>query len=169
MTNSMPSVEAPQNQPPDSERGPWFEKLKAKLQQIDTRIVAGVFAGVLLIASLFVRVMQNGDPALGGIVYGQEYEASAEEVGAVDETIENGFLFDPGPPATDTTDYDTYELPETTETLNARLIEVMNTSPAFEGVDSIYELLEYDDFDNQGNVKESTIRSLIEIGESALE
>ena len=130
--------------------------------------VAGlVFAIVISIGAVGIFGNRSNEASLGGIELGGEFAARADEVGEVDQVIESGFSYAFGAPATDPTDYDSYQLPETPAELRAELIEALNTSPAFADIDHVNELLEYDDFDNDGNIKIDVVNSLLEIAEGA--
>ena len=94
---------------------------------------------------------------------GIEYQASEEETLAVNEQEVNGFSFAFGTEPSDPIDYTQYELPTANESLEAQYYEALQTSPAFEWIDNVNEILEYDDFDKDGNVKEEAMRDIIEI------
>ena len=135
----------------------------------------GVFVAVAIIAfglvgfGLSSRTTIEDGLARGDVKLEEEFAASSDQVGEVDEMIENGFFFDPGPEPTDPTDYDTFTVPEAPQELEDEFIRVVNSSPAFEDIDSVYEIVEYSDFDKDGNIKEEVMRDIIEIGEAALE
>lgn len=122
---------------------------------------------MVAIVSVGISAANPSSNTLGGIELKGEFAAAADEVGELDVVIEGGYSFALGAPATDTTNYDEYKLPDVPAELNARLIDAVNTSPAFEHIGHINELLQYDDFDNNGNIKIEVINSLLEIAESA--
>ncbi len=144
-------------------------KYLSKASENRWSVVASSMSAIAVIA-VSIGLLANNEPdRLGGVELGGEFAASAEEVGDVDTTIENGYSYAFGAFATDTTDYDSYSIPEAPAELKARLVEVMNTSSAFDGVEHINELLQYDDFDVQGNIKVEVMQDLIEIGEAGIE
>ena len=94
--------------------------------------------------------------------------ADLAEVDRVDAVIANGFSYVSGPPASSDLDDDTFSIPAVDADIEERFYNVLNESPAFEWVDNVQDLLGYDDFDTEGNIKLDRMLELIGIGERAM-
>jgi hypothetical protein len=78
-------------------------------------------------------------------------------------------VFDYGSiPVEDFVDSTTYDLPTVQEDLSKEFENVVNTSPLYSDLESIYEILDWDDFDKDGDIKEEKMRELIEAAEGAV-
>ena len=94
--------------------------------------------------------------------------ADIAEVESVDAAIANGFSYASGTPATSDLDDETFSLPTIDAETEARFYKVLNESPAYEWVDNVQDLLGYDDFDSEGNIKLDRVLELIGVGERAM-
>ena len=97
------------------------------------------------------------------------YAADADELASIDENTLNGFSFAFGTEPSDPIDYSTYSLPEPDKALEAEYYRALQTSPAFEWLDNVNEILEYDDFDGDGNIKEEAMINIINIAKESEE
>jgi len=72
-------------------------------------------------------------------------------------------VFDYGSfPKEEITDTTTYDIPTASENISIEFADVINNSPTYSGFDSVYEVLNWDDFDKDGDIKEDTMRSIID-------
>ena len=90
-------------------------------------------------------------------------EALFEEAEEVDEAIAEGFSFSLGSEVTDDRDFAQFAIQAPRGEIEQQFYDALNTSPAFDWVDDIYELLAYDDFDANGNIKEEAMLEIIAI------
>lgn len=55
------------------------------------------------------------------------------------------------------------------ESKEAQLYEELRTNPAFSGIDNVYDLLEYDEYDDDGNISIEAIDELLQVAAEAKE
>jgi len=71
-------------------------------------------------------------------------------------------VFDYGSfPKDEIIDTTTYDIPTAEEDLSREFAEVINNSSTYSGIGSVYEVLSWDDFDKDGDIKEETMRAII--------
>lgn len=103
------------------------------------------------------------------ITLGNEFLAANDVGDDVLAEEEEGYAFAFGTEPSDDRDFSTFSLPEPDQALEDRFYEALNTSPAFDEIDSVNELLEYDQVDKNGNISEQAMRDIIAIAEGTEE
>lgn len=98
------------------------------------------------------------------ITFGDDFFANNEDELALNEQIDNGYTFAFGTEPTDTTDYSTYSIVPANPQLREEFLDTINTSTAFEEIDSIYQIIDYDQFDKDGNISEQAMQDVINTG-----
>jgi hypothetical protein len=95
------------------------------------------------------------------ITFGDDFFANNEEELALNEQIDSGYTFAFGTEPSDPIDYSTFSIAPADPELREEFINTINTSPAFDEVDGIYQIIDYDQFDKDGNISEQAMRDLI--------
>lgn len=125
---------------------------------LTTLVSVGLIVGVIF------HFNNNGAPVLFGV----DFFANYEETVAIDEEIAEGYSFALGTEPSDPTDYSNFSItPVEDEQLRQEFLDAINTSPAFEEVDSVYEVIDYDQFDGNGNISEQAMREIIATARAA--
>ncbi len=127
-----------------------------------------VVSGITLIAivAITTTLFLNKDTI---IEYGNTYLAAFDTADEISELEENGYTFAFGTEPSDPRDFSDFSLPEADPELKAQFTEAVNTSPAFEEIDNVNEILEYDQLDKDGNISEDAMREIIAIAEETEE
>ena len=135
-------------------------KSHKRLQQLkNPYVLGGLYSFAVLI--VLVPAMLNR-PGVGNLA------ADINEVEGVDEAIANGFSYAFGTPASEEIDEEAFTLGAIDPEIEQRFYDVLNTSPAYDWVTDVQDLLNYDDFDKDGNIKEVRVLEIIGVGEQAL-
>lgn len=120
------------------------------------------FAAVLLSIGV-IGAFVLGSNAI--IEYGNEFLATeevAEDVAAVEE---EGFTFAFGTNPSDDTDFSSYTIPEPSPETTQAFYKALDTSPAFDGIASVEEIIPYDQIDKNGTISQSAMEEIIAIAE----
>jgi hypothetical protein len=131
-----------------------------KKQKSEKKILFGVSA---LIIILIVGVVIN-------FVYYKDSPIEVDDSLAInqDELLDIRYeeaddtVFDYGAfPKDEIIDTTTYDIPTAEENLSLEFVDVINNSPTYSGLESVYEILDFDDFDKDGDIKEEVMREII--------
>lgn len=126
--------------------------------------VALVLVGVVVSAAA-VTVFYNREASF--LQFGSDYKASEDAADEVLRKEEAGYSYAFGTEPSDDRDFSQYSLPKPDQTLEDKFYEALNTSPAFEHIDNVNEIIEYDQFDKDGNISEEAMREIISIAEGS--
>ena len=123
-------------------------------------------AGFLVAAVLVATLVFGGDIIID---YGDEYRAPQDISDDLAVLEDEGFTFAFGTESNDPTNFSEFTIPEPPEALREQFVEAANTSPAFEHISSVEELIEYDQIDKNGTISEEAMREIISIAEETAE
>jgi hypothetical protein len=129
-------------------------------KRVSKKLIILVSAVLLLIVLIIISVWfyyRDGSTNVGDSFSASQDEQLDPRFAEADDTV-----FDYGAfPKDNIVDTTTYDIPTAPEELSKEFERVVNTSPAYSGIDSIYEVLSWDDFDKDGDIKEETMRAII--------
>jgi hypothetical protein len=132
---------------------------KRKVLNKKTLIISVPILVLVILASTTIFLLSRSD----NTVVDESFSASQEEqldprFAEADDTV-----YDYGSiPVENFVDSTTYDLPTVQEDLSKQFENVVNTSPLYAEIDSIYEILDWDDFDKDGDIKEEKMKELID-------
>ncbi len=134
-------------------------------KKVSKKLIIIISAAIVLIALITVSVWfvnRDGSTNVGDSFSANQDEQLDPRYAEADDTV-----FDYGAfPKDNIIDTTTYDIPTASEELSKKFEKVVNTSPAYAGIDSIYEVLSWDDFDKDGDIKEETMRAIIAAAET---
>jgi hypothetical protein len=151
------SPNLPESPPPKAETKIYSNSMRIAMKEKRMHMITAVFM-VVAFGAFGIFLASKSDQY---ITFGDDFFANEEEEMALNEQIDNGYTFAFGTEPSDPTDYSNFSITPADPELREEFINSINTSPAFDEVDGVYQIIDYDQFDKDGNISEQAMRDVI--------